>query len=136
MVVSPCTTFTFPEKVACFCLLRMTSDAASIWIGWLRFCEKPCNALGTPCTALLALAPDAAPNTSATDTTQAQSAKCPDELREGEEDDGIGVISTLWICHRATASPGLEDRLRPVQAACSPPTRRSAGYRHPDGQGS
>jgi hypothetical protein len=48
MVVSPCTTFTLPEKVASFFLSRISSVAASIWIGWSRFCEKPCMALGTP----------------------------------------------------------------------------------------
>ena len=51
MVVSPCTTFTLPEKVASFFLSRISSEAASIWIGWSRFCEKPCIALGTPGTA-------------------------------------------------------------------------------------
>ena len=48
MVVSPCTTFTLPEKVASFFLSRISSEAASIWIGWSRFCENPCIALGTP----------------------------------------------------------------------------------------
>ena len=52
MVVSPCTTFTLPEKVASFFLSRISSDAASIWIGWSRFCEKPCIAFGTPGPAL------------------------------------------------------------------------------------
>ena len=56
MVVSPCTTFTLPENVASFFLSRISSDAASIWIGWSRFCEKPCIAFGTPCTALWARA--------------------------------------------------------------------------------
>ena len=40
MVVSPCTTFTLPEKVASFFLSRISSEAASIWIGWSRFCEN------------------------------------------------------------------------------------------------
>ena len=57
MVVSPCTTFTLPEKVASFFLSRISSDAASIWIGWSRFCEKPCIAFGTPDTAPCARAP-------------------------------------------------------------------------------
>ena len=48
MVVSPCTTFTLPAKVASFFLSRISSEAASIWIGWSRFCEKPCIAFGTP----------------------------------------------------------------------------------------
>src|SRR5579863_7153273 len=56
MVVSPCTTFTLPVKVASFFLSRISSEAASIWIGWSRFCEKPCIALGTPVTALCAAA--------------------------------------------------------------------------------
>src|ERR1700736_592517 len=51
MVVSPCTTFTLPSKVASFFLSRISSEAASIWIGWSRFCEKPCMALGTLETA-------------------------------------------------------------------------------------
>ena len=33
MVVSPCTTFTLPENVASFFLSRISSEAASIWIG-------------------------------------------------------------------------------------------------------
>jgi hypothetical protein len=36
MVVSHCTTFTLPEKVASFFLSRISSEAASIWIGWSR----------------------------------------------------------------------------------------------------
>src|SRR5487761_2176415 len=60
MVVSPCTTFTLPEKVASFFLSRISSVAASIWIGWSRVCEKPCIALGTPVTALCAAASTAA----------------------------------------------------------------------------
>ena len=54
MVVSPCTTFTLPVKVASFFLSRISSDAASILIGWSRFCEKPCMALGTPDIVLCA----------------------------------------------------------------------------------
>ena len=54
MVVSPCTTFTLPENVASFFLSRISSEAASIWIGWSQFREKPCMALGTPCAALCA----------------------------------------------------------------------------------
>ena len=60
MVVSPCTTFTLPENVASFFLSRISRLAASIWIGWSRFCEKPCIALGTPVTALCAPASPAA----------------------------------------------------------------------------
>src|SRR3954471_419278 len=60
MVVSPCTTFTLPENVASFFLSRISSDAASIWIGWSRFCEKPCIAFGTPVIALCAPASPAA----------------------------------------------------------------------------
>ena len=54
MVVSPCTTFTLPVKVACFFLSRISSEAASIWIGWSRFWVKPCIAFGTPCMELCA----------------------------------------------------------------------------------
>ena len=71
MVVSPCTTFTLPEKVASFFLSRISSVAASIWIGWSRFCEKPCMALGTPCTALCAPASPAAIIASASATAHA-----------------------------------------------------------------
>src|ERR1700682_2285091 len=65
MVLSPCTTFTLPAKVASFFLSRISSEAASIWIGWSRFCEKPCIALGTPVTALCAPASPAAITASA-----------------------------------------------------------------------
>ena len=71
MVVSPCTTFTLPEKVASFFLSRISSEAASIWIGWSRFCEKPCIALGTPGTALCAPASPAAISASAKAAVQA-----------------------------------------------------------------
>src|SRR6185437_1459461 len=54
IVVSPCTTFTLPENVASFFLSCISSEAASIWIGWSRFCEKPCSAFGTPVVALCA----------------------------------------------------------------------------------
>ena len=54
MVVSPCTTLTLPAKVASFFLSRTSSVADSIWIGWSRFCEKPCIALGTPVHRALA----------------------------------------------------------------------------------
>src|ERR1700679_2464719 len=60
MVVSPCTTFTLPAKVASFFLSRISSVAASIWIGWSRVCEKPCMALGTHCTEICARASPAA----------------------------------------------------------------------------
>ena len=53
-MVSPCTTFTLPENVASFFLSRISSVAASIWIGWSRFCENPCIALGTFCAELCA----------------------------------------------------------------------------------
>ena len=56
MVVSPCTTFTLPEKVASFLLSRISSVAASIRTGWSLFCENPCIALGTPCAAPCAMA--------------------------------------------------------------------------------
>ena len=56
-MVSPWTTFTLPAKVASFFLSRISSEAASIWIGWSRFCEKPCKALGTPVEELCARAP-------------------------------------------------------------------------------
>src|SRR4051794_21999735 len=65
MVVSPCTTFTLPAKVASFFLSRISSDAASIWIGWSRFCEKPCIAFGTPDIAPCAWTPLQAPTASA-----------------------------------------------------------------------
>ncbi len=84
MTVSPCTTFTLPAKVASFFLSRISSEAASIWIGWSRFCENPCIALGTPCTALCA--PASLPATSASTQTAAL-AKCAirpvDMLRGG-----------------------------------------------------
>ena len=71
MVVSPWITFTLPAKVASFFLSRISSEAASIWIGWSRFCEKPCMALGTPCTALCAPASPAASSASAQAAVQA-----------------------------------------------------------------
>jgi hypothetical protein len=74
MVVSPCTTFTLPANVASFFLSRISSEAASIWIGWSRFCEKPCIALGTPCIVLCAPALLAAIVASARAAAQAQEA--------------------------------------------------------------
>ena len=82
MVVSPCTTFTLPEKVASFFLSRISSEAASIWIGWSRFCEKPCIAFGTPCIALCALASPAASSASA---SAAADAPCDPAWYRAEE---------------------------------------------------
>ena len=55
MVVSPCITFTLPENTASFFLSRTSSEAASIWIGWSRFCENPCIAFGRPAASAHAL---------------------------------------------------------------------------------
>ena len=71
MVVSPWITFTLPAKVASFFLSRISSEAASIWIGWSRFCEKPCIALGTLVAALCADASPAASSASAQAAVQA-----------------------------------------------------------------
>src|SRR6266700_6136669 len=84
MVVSPCTTFTLPENVASFFLSRISSVAASIWIGWSRFCENPCMALGTPCTALCAPASLAAISASANAAVQARCAIRRPKVLRGE----------------------------------------------------
>src|SRR5271169_6875160 len=85
MVVSPCTTFTLPENVASFFLSRISSSAASIWIGWSRFCEKPCIALGTPLTALCAAASPAAIIANVKAAVQAPSAIRLNDMLRGDD---------------------------------------------------
>src|SRR6185295_11588711 len=82
MVVSPCTTFTLPAKVASFDLSRTSSEAASIWIGLSRFCEKPCIAFGTPCIEFCAHASPSATAASAHATAHALRAICRRKLKE------------------------------------------------------
>src|ERR1700676_3958189 len=94
MVVSPCTTFTLPEKVASFFLSRISSVAASIWIGWSRFCENPCIALGTPVTALCAPASPAAITASANATEQAPCAIRLIGMRGGK----ILIMESFRVC--------------------------------------
>src|ERR1700731_1985035 len=71
MEVSPWITFTLPEKDASFFLSRISSVADSIWIGWSRFCETPCLALGTPVPVLCAAASPTATIASANAIAQA-----------------------------------------------------------------
>src|SRR6476661_7059734 len=103
MVVSPCTTFTLPAKVASFFLSRISSEAASIWIGWSRFCEKPCMALGTPCTALCAVASPAAISASAKAVRQALCAIRPVRMFRGE----IIIVKSFRVGGFARIGPRL-----------------------------
>src|SRR6266480_2728765 len=106
MVVSPCTTFTLPSNVASFFLSRISSEAASIWIVWSRFCEKPCIALGTPCIVLCAAAlPAIIPSAKA-------AAQALEAIRRIRMLDGENIIlKSFWVGGFARAGPAL-GRLR------------------------
>src|SRR6266403_1213697 len=117
MVVSPCTTFTLPANVASFFLSRISSEAASIWIGWSRFCEKPCIALGTPCIVLCAAA---LPPIIASARAAAQAQETIRRIRMlGGENIILKIILSWLTCPRLTrlvATGGLQkDILAQVQ---------------------